>query len=865
MRVFRSNTELRRFLRNRMTRAALVVAACIPLLYGALYLWAFWNPTGNLDKVPAAIVNLDAGAKTSNGTQVDAGQQIADELTSDPKLAWKETSAADASQGLEAGTYYTVLTIPKDFSAAIATAGTSKPVQAPLQVTYNDANGYTARTILNSVLSQVRTAVSNSLGEKMVSQLLLGYGDIHAGVLKASDGSATLATNADKAADGAKQLADGSAQLADGADKLASGISDAATGAHSAATGAQQLASGAQTASSGAAKLKTGSAQVATGVEQLAAGMPAAVQGAQQLSTGAAQVAQGNQQLASQLPAAQLGAAKLATGSSQVAAGAEQLNAGVTQLTSGVTAAVSGVEQLSSASGQLSAGAQSLSGKLQQAQTGAASASKGSQQTAAGAAQTAQGAEALAAALQQAAAQNPQLAPLAAKAEALAGGAAQVSAGSAQVAQGNASLASGLEAAVTGSAQLASGATQVSSGASTLASKMSGAGAGAEQLTAGANQVAVGANQVAAGNKELSTKLGSAVTGAQQLSAGSTKVADGASTLASKLGAASTGATKLSGGANQVAAGNAELAANLPKLATGASDLSTGLGALASGLDTAKTGSATLATSTHKLNTGASDLSDGMGKLASGSHDLANGLATAVKDIPTYSDSEASANATVMASPVSLEANYTHQAAGNGEGFAPYFIGLSLWVGAMILWMLLRPISQRSLAAPVSATRVVLSNLLPGAFMGVLQVGLLLLVLKTALGLHTNHLLAVIGFGLLVSIAFIAFQQMINIWFGTSVGRLVVLVLLMLQLTSSGGTYPSATTPGFFQALHKVMPMTQVVNGFRESITGDLSSVFASAVTYLLGMLLVAVVGSAIGAARGRVWTMNRLHPAVSL
>ena len=56
MRLYRLNTELRRFARNWTSRAALVVAICIPLLYGALYLWAFWNPTGHLDRLPVAML-----------------------------------------------------------------------------------------------------------------------------------------------------------------------------------------------------------------------------------------------------------------------------------------------------------------------------------------------------------------------------------------------------------------------------------------------------------------------------------------------------------------------------------------------------------------------------------------------------------------------------------------------------------------------------------------------------------------------------------------------------------------------------------------------------------------------------------------
>ena len=218
MRLFRPGTELKRFARNPMSRAALAVAACIPLLYGALYLWAFWNPTGHLDRLPVAIVQADAGATDSAGKPITAGQSVADTLVSDGTLDWVVADAASATQGLAAGRYLAVLTIPTDFSAAVATAGTEQPVQAQLRVTYDDANGVTSRTIVASVMREVRTSVSESVGETMVSSLLVGVEDLRGGLVKAADGATQVATGADSAATGSAKLADGTNQVATGAE-----------------------------------------------------------------------------------------------------------------------------------------------------------------------------------------------------------------------------------------------------------------------------------------------------------------------------------------------------------------------------------------------------------------------------------------------------------------------------------------------------------------------------------------------------------------------------------------------------------------------------------------------------------------------
>src|SRR5690242_16551912 len=97
--------ELRRFLRGRLTAAALVVLAVIPLLYGALYLAAFWDPYGNLDKIPVALVNEDRPATAGTET-VHAGQDLADALQDRHVFGWHRTDEREAERGLEDGRYH---------------------------------------------------------------------------------------------------------------------------------------------------------------------------------------------------------------------------------------------------------------------------------------------------------------------------------------------------------------------------------------------------------------------------------------------------------------------------------------------------------------------------------------------------------------------------------------------------------------------------------------------------------------------------------------------------------------------------------------------------------------------------------------
>src|SRR5438093_12344894 len=113
--------ELRRFRRGRLPRAALVALLVLPLLYGALYLWSFWDPYGRLDRIPVALVNADRGASVK-GKPIAAGDDLVDGLHESRTFDWHEVSAAEARRGVADGTYYLSLTVPADFRKHLASS-----------------------------------------------------------------------------------------------------------------------------------------------------------------------------------------------------------------------------------------------------------------------------------------------------------------------------------------------------------------------------------------------------------------------------------------------------------------------------------------------------------------------------------------------------------------------------------------------------------------------------------------------------------------------------------------------------------------------------------------------------------------------
>lgn len=307
-----------------------------------------------------------------------------------------------------------------------------------------------------------------------------------------------------------------------------------------------------------------------------------------------------------------------------------------------------------------------------------------------------------------------------------------------------------------------------------------------------------------------------------------------------------------------------EAVAKINKLNEGAGKVAKGAKALHTGLGTARTGAVDLDTGVGVLKTGADDLSGGMFKLVDGSVKLADGLHDGAEQIPDYDERERDARTEVMADPVQLASRSLHEAPNYGTGFAPYFIPLSLWVGAMVAYMLIAPLNRRALATGASAWRIALAGWLPVLAIGVLQTVALMSVLHWAVGLEMARAAGTVGFLFLVTACFAAIVQWLNARFGAA-GRILVLALLMLQLTSAGGTYPVQTSPGFFNALHPFLPMSYIVEALRRLITGGGLGPVWQACVVLAAFTVGALALTALSARRRQVWTLDRLHPELSL
>ncbi|MFQ9440345.1 MAG: YhgE/Pip family protein [Acutalibacteraceae bacterium] len=102
---------------------------------------------------------------------------------------------------------------------------------------------------------------------------------------------------------------------------------------------------------------------------------------------------------------------------------------------------------------------------------------------------------------------------------------------------------------------------------------------------------------------------------------------------------------------------------------------------------------------------------------------------------------------------------------------------------------------------------------------GVLQAVLLGIVGQFGLGLPINHVFGFYSAVILASVTFVAIIQFLMMYLG-DIGKILSMALMVLQLTSTGGTFPIETSGAFFEVLNKIMPMTYSVNLLKEVISG---------------------------------------------
>lgn len=859
--------ELKRLTSGVLPVLVLIAMSCIPLLYGALYLYGNWDAYGHVNGIVGALVVEDEGATDSSGQQVNTGADVKKNLLDAGTFDWRQVpTREEAVDGVEKGTYDFALVIPKNFSRNLQSAsafkpdangntGTIDPQSAGIEIVTNDANNYVLTNIVTKAGTSVRDSVASKVGNATANALLASFTTIHSKMGEAASGAEKVNTGTVKLADAIVQLKDGSATVNDGALKLKDGtvtLSDGTTqlvdaqkqladGADKLASGAATLDSGAATLNSGAAKLVDGSTTLKNGTSTLASAAASASDGASKLKDGSATLAQGTSSLKD-------GSATLAQGANSLAEGTHKLRQGLDE---------SGIRELP---GQLNAMCQ----HLQQTDTSAPSGDFGRD---------------LSNTVVSASAQRlrERLAPM-------------VAAGTMTQQQADELVSSVDSDEFKGEvATLNQKALE-----SHLASRSATAADAMSKL-----QALKSSHCIADGSSSSAAKIQTLVSGVDALDAASTSVAKGASSLAEGAARVDSGASSLASGAATLADGNAQIASGASSLASGASSLAEGTENLKSGTDSLKSGTATLkdGTSTlaekeqsavegqQKVADGASNLKDGASQLTEGTEKLASGtdqlnsgaselkdgtsslqsgLASGTKQVPNLSESDQTKVADTMSNPVTLSHDSLASGRNYGEGMGPFFMCLALWIGGLMLVQTLRVMNNRALASHAPSVRVMLGSWMPFGLVGIAQATLMFVVIKFGLGFEMAHPWLAWLFLCFVALIFTGFIHGLTVFLGAP-GKLVALVVLILQLVTGGGTMPYETLPESIRWMHDFFPMGYAVTGMRRLSYGvNESSLWGIMLVLALWGLAGLLLGY-LGTRRDRTWSLKKLAPEITV
>ena len=787
----------------------------IPALYNIIFLSSMWDPYGQVSDLPVAVVNNDKEA-SYNGNSMSIGKDMVSNLEQNKSLDFHFVDEEEGKKGLENGDYYMVVTLPSDLSEKAASILTDHPEQ--MQIDYQTSSGHSfiASKMSDSAMTQLKQSVSTNVTETYTKALFNKMVDLK---------------------DGMSQAASGSEKLTDGANQLVAGSQTLTINLNS-------LAASSLTFSNGTEQFTKGLSSYVSGVEQLHLGLGNFNSGLVTYTGAVSQLDSGLGQLSSKSPELVRGINQLYTGVESYTGGVSQLNAGLNQFSSGVSAYTNGVgnlatgaNQLSSQSaalrmevGKLSEGIQQLSSKLD------ASSGKKDQIN-----QLSSGLNQLNQAIQNidvgdtkqldsvlssiVSLSNQMLASVQSdKATTLA---------NIQSTAAYQSLTSEQQAEI--SASVSQNSTDSIQSAQSIVALVQGLQGSLENLQNQSSNLSTLKNQANQVLPLASTSLTGLSSGLTEIQGAVTsKLVPASQSIASGVNAYTTGVDKVSQGASQLSEKNTTLTGSLDQLVLGSTTLTQKSSSLTAGVDKLQSGSSQLADKSSQLISGASQLesganklADGTGKLAeggtkltSGLEDLQTGVASLGEGLSNASDqlktaSTESQNAEILSNPLSLSKTDNDQVPVNGIAMAPYMISVALFVAAISTNMIFAKLPSGR--HPESRWSWLKSRAEINGIIAVLA-GILVYGGVHLIGLTANHEMRTLSLIIIASLTFMSMVTALTTW-NSRIGAFFSLILLLLQLASSAGTYPLALTNNFFRAINPWLPMSYSVSGLRQTIS----------------------------------------------
>ncbi|ADD01390.1 YhgE/Pip N-terminal domain protein [Thermoanaerobacter italicus Ab9] len=354
-----------------------------------------------------------------------------------------------------------------------------------------------------------------------------------------------------------------------------------------------------------------------------------------------------------------------------------------------------------------------------------------------------------------------------------------------------------------------------------------------------------------AGIDSMSQNLNSGLTKVQQLNTAlaqlqeaSNTINNGMDSLASGLSYMSQVSSQLVDGSNKLYSGVAQLSEGINTAGEKLKEISRGLYSLNNGIKSLSDGSSKLYNGANSLYNGMVLVKDGTGQLADGAKSLYDNQTLLTQKLNEAAEKIrtgiTTAKKDMINEPIILDTRRLYPVKNYGIGFAPYFIPLSLWVGSLILFFLI-DIFDKEKYEGMNNVSIQLGKFMSLALVGMLQSLVSSFVLVEGLKLDVHNLFYYYLINAVMSLTFIAIIQLFVMLFGIA-GKFFAVVLLMLQLTSSGGTFPMELLPKFFNVINPYLPMTYGVAGLREAISGNNISAILHNISIIAGFGVLFLV-----------------------
>lgn len=843
--------EFTQLFKEHKLLVAIVAVIMVPILYAGMFLWAFWDPYDHLEDVPVAIVNEDIGY-VYEGESLAIGDELVDKLEEEPEFNFQFVDKETGLAGLENQEYYILIEIPEDFSKKSTTMMDDVPEKVNLIYKPNESYNFLASQIGETAMLQIEMAIEEKITETYAETIFDNITEVADGLTDASDATDELHDGATELKDGSKELQDNLMTLASKTIEFSDGIATATGGVNELREGTASLASGIAELYDNSNKLRNASEDLETGANSLAEGITQADNGLQELNRnvpslidGTNQVKQGLTQFHNQLPKEM--ADKV---SDTVIAYKDPLrkqiettlddklteyNPVITNTLTNEIATGAADAVVNEANQMIDQAPKDVSTTIAKELVNGVKENEASKKAAIIEEVTTilKEAEASDETMQAVAGKMEQLSPdyaalehtLQTKLETdLANALADVQITQAQQKQ--------LEAMIREKA-----APKVNAGVNEalhqVASGVDGALDDYEAILLGKLD-----DVTATLETEIHDALNSPIG---QLQSGLSQLSDGQSALQSGVQQLATGTNQLKDGSQQLKTGQHDYVANMNKFASsmatannGANELQTGTNTLYSGMFELQDGSIQLSDGSHQLSDGSETLYEGMTTLVEGTDEFNQEMHDAAKEAGDIDTDENTYN--MIADPVKVRNEKINEVPNYGTGFAPYFLSLGLFVGALLL-SIVYPLREPA-GVPTSGVNWFFSKFGVLFSVGIFQALIASIFLLVVLGLEVQSIPLFILFAIITSLVFITLIQ----FFVTCLddpGRFIAIIILIIQLTTSAGTFPLELIPKALQPLNFFFPMTYSVSGFKAVISsGDFTAMWQNA-----GILIIFAVG----------------------